>query len=101
NRWLAHESGGAAEASDLRGEAHNAVASMVADDLGLPFQDAGRFVAKAGDGIIPGSGERTSYPNLERGQRLAEEFQGDAAAFTRAAVGDMIRQHGRPGAHQS
>jgi hypothetical protein len=83
---------GTLEASDLRGQAHDAVSQMVAEDLGLPFADARRFVAKARDGIIPGSGERNNYANLVRGRKLAEEFGGDVAAFTRAALGDIVRR---------
>lgn len=77
-------------ASNMRGTAHNAVAELVARDLGLPFDSSRRFVAKARDAIVPGLQEKTNYATLLQGEKLAARFGNDMAAFTRTSLKGLI-----------
>jgi len=76
----------------MRKKAHNAVAKFVQRDLGLglSFDEARRFVQKAREAIVPNSGETTSYAKLLRGQKLAEKFGHDAAAFAHESLRNLI-----------
>lgn len=85
-------------ASNLRGEAHNYVATLVEADLGLPFDAARRFVAKAREARVPGLHEKINYASLLRGEKLADKFGHDAAAFTRTSLQGMIN---KPMDHES
>jgi len=79
-----------AEASNLRGEAHNTVANFVTRDLGLEFDDARKIVTKMREDVIPGSGETMNYAALLRGEKLANRYGHDAAAMTRDQLGPLL-----------
>jgi hypothetical protein len=88
------------QASNMRGEAHDTVAHLVERDLGLPFEAARRFVAKMREAKVPGTHEKTDYAALLRGEKLAEKFGHDAAAFTRESLKGLIEKpmdHETPG----
>jgi hypothetical protein len=88
-----------AKASAVRREAHNAVAAMVAKDLGMEFnptakdleeEPARRIVTKMRESIIPGSGEKFRYAELLRGQKLAERFGNDNGAMAETRLDPII-----------
>ncbi|MGH7237026.1 MAG: hypothetical protein ACREGF_00635 [Candidatus Saccharimonadales bacterium] len=79
------------KANNLRSEAHDAVAKLVMQDIGLPFDAARRFVAKMREARVPGSQEKMSYGAILRvGGKLSERCGHDAAAFTEEALRDLI-----------
>jgi hypothetical protein len=89
------------QASNLRGEAHNAVANLVARDIGLDFGSARRFVAKMRDTVVPGTGERTNYAQLLRGQKLGAKYGHDAGRMTKETLGPLLKQGGHNTGHNS
>jgi hypothetical protein len=68
-------------ADALRREAHDEVAREVAEDLGLDFDVARRLVEKIRDGVMPGSGEQSTYAKagLRAGRRLEKLYGNDVA----------------------
>ena len=95
----------AAKASSVRREAHNAVAAMVAEDLGMEFnpnakdlgsEPARRIVTKMRESVIPNSGEKGRYAELLRGQKLAERYGNDNGAMAEAKLDPILhskKQH--------
>jgi hypothetical protein len=81
NRMFGIPSKNVPRADRLRGEAHNAIAQEVAQDLDLEFDVARRLVAKIRDGVLPGSGEQDAYSkSISRvGRRFAKHYGNDIA----------------------
>ena len=80
------------QASNLRKDAHDAVAHLVVRDLGLSFDIARRFVAKMREQLVPGSHEKTSYATLLKGEKIATQFGNDALAFTQDRLKSIIHE---------
>lgn len=81
-------------ADQIRGEAHNAVAREVAEDLDLEFDVARRLVAKIRDGIEPGSGEKDAYARSIRrvGRRLEKHYGADIAVAVEDQAKSILPQ---------
>jgi hypothetical protein len=91
------------KADAMRRDAHNEVASMISDDLGLDFDTARRLAAKIRDSVMPESSETNTYARsiMRIGRRLTKRYGDDLEAVMSEELKPVLEQPSETGSGNS